>query len=351
MATYNTSIRLGSNITATVTQTDGPLGALYTTVIIAGYGPMYNSYSDFVRVDDNLPFGNQWLNFISDLDQISLNVPAGITSIAERCFENIDVDEIYLPNSLREISDAAFRSNGHHLTNIIIGPNVDTIGAEAFYGQTSLTKLDFHDNSNMQIYKGAFMNCENLEYIGLGDDWEYETGSVSGVFYSSHVVSHSVFYGCNKLSRLSPNNIIHDFHNYMYYKCNKLGHVKIIDPGYDIPDQDSFYVELFDGDNLDEDGNYITYIDSESEIGPYIEIYPWTFRCHRVFEYVSSECLYLEHNNVRYEIGLTNEGDLKVLHNGTTKSIKLQALNGTNFDSTQPPVFFLRNNIFYQLKR
>ena len=80
-----------------------------------------------------------------------------VTSIGKEAFKNSGMKEIYLPTSLTEIGDGAFKGCTE-LTSITIPDGVTRIGIVAFGGCTGLTSVAIPD-SVTKIGKRAFEGC------------------------------------------------------------------------------------------------------------------------------------------------------------------------------------------------
>lgn len=344
MATY--TFYMGPHVTGYLTDT----GDSYYTCEITGYGDMYESIEDFT-----VPQGQQ-VNIwnMRKVHQNSLIIPIGITSIAKQCFENIGelyavrnlepgVRNVILPESIIKIGDQAFAStyylNIPKIQNFSFGHNIKEIGKDAFSMQTSVRELDFHDNSGIKVGQSAFYRCSNVEYIGLPDDYE-KIGGVIG--------QGGRFEGCYNLSRLSPKNVVYDLNNDDYKYCNKLGSICIMDREMQYsPWIGALYVELFAGDNCDEEGYYITEVDPDSVIAPDVVIYDWKENWHRIIVYKLS--IYLYHMGRIVTIKCYDSGDIPLKHEDAWYFLKWVRLNGKNFNPGQSPLFVTHRGHWYQI--
>ena len=89
-----------------------------------------------------------------------------ITTIGDGAFENTNLTEVTIPDSVTNIGKLAF-GKCNNLTKITLGKNLITIGELAFYNDTALTEVTIPDSVTSIIY-GAFMDCNNLTKITLG---------------------------------------------------------------------------------------------------------------------------------------------------------------------------------------
>lgn len=345
MSTY--TFYMGPNITGYLTEN----GAYYTCQI-TGFGDMYQSIDDFL-----IPEG-QTVNFFNaaKIKQETLIIPEGITTIADKCFMGLGenygqandapgVSHVILPESLRVIGYYAFKGLSSRLfpkiQTITFGHNIELIDRQAFELQTSLVTLDFHDNPGMIVNGGAFNDCINLEYVGLPDDWY-------GNDYTGP--SYSTFRNCRKLSRISPKNVIHTLMYDMYRNCVRLGRVYIKDREFDYtPNAWSFYVDLFEGDNLDEDGYYITEVNNRSVIDPLVLQYDWKTNWHRILVYYTDVSVHLYHMGRHIEISCYEQGAIPLKHEDVWYFLRWVQLNGTNSDLSQSPLHVAHNGHWYQI--
>ena len=123
-------------------------------------------------------------------------------------FEEFSFDDIE-GIEMVEISDSMF-SGCTNLKSITIPATVTRIGNNAFYNCTSLTAVEFEDNSQLvSIDYRAFYNCNNLKTINLPDTLE--------------TIGYSAFENCNVLSNVVlPDALTTIGYNAFRY-CNKLG--------------------------------------------------------------------------------------------------------------------------------
>lgn len=64
-------------------------------------------------------------------DEEVVTIPDGVQKIADEVFKYCDMTKVIIPNSVKEIGEAAFE-DCIYLTEIKFGTSVTTIGAEAF---------------------------------------------------------------------------------------------------------------------------------------------------------------------------------------------------------------------------
>ena len=158
---------------------------------ISGTGDMYDYGIDQAP----------WINYRSVIQTVIVN--DGVTCIGSNAFRWYDIQNVYLPGSLKAIKYAAFCGN-HNLTNLYLPEGLETIHRDAFAGTESLTSvvlpstlktingMAFQNatirtivipSSMTGITDNPFCFCEQLKTIVL------ESGSesfklVDGVLYS-----------------------------------------------------------------------------------------------------------------------------------------------------------------------
>lgn len=354
MAVY--TCYMGDSITATITEITVNNISLYT-ISISGSGPMYDKITDF-QYPQGQTF-NSWSRAVLRCYQDTLIIPEGITTLADLCFNGLGeyysnaagnerpgVYHVSCPESLRIIGDQAFQaqyySNILKIQSISFGHNVEKIGRYAFEHQHDLTRLEFYGNPTI-VNGGAFSDCHNLEYINIANDWE-------GLDYSGP--SYETFNNCWKLEHINALNKIHTFQGNMYYKCNKLGRVTIDATDFSLQEvkRTSFYVELFAGDNCDEDGNYITEVNVDSYLTQDMLSYDWKENWHRVIAYVTFASVHLYHMGRHIEIMCYERGALPLKHEDMwffLKWIRLVDESGSNPEQT--PLHVAHNGHWYQI--
>lgn len=354
MAVY--TCYMGNNISAHI-KTREVLNRIYYEIEIIGSGPMYDSASDFTYPEGQS--FNSWEQAVYGCYQDSLVIPEGITTIANACFRGLgewyprdnDNDRpgvygVICPESLTEIGDSAFYSvfanNMYKLQYITFGHNVEKIGTYAFNNQRQLKRLEFYGNPTV-VNGGAFKDCHDLEYINIAVDWE-------GLDYSG--TAYNTFEGCYKLEHINAENKIHTFRGTMYYNCNRLGRVTIDSADFVIGTvrNTSFYVNLFAGDNCDEEGNYITEVNVDSYLTPEILAYDWKTKWHRVIAYVTFASVHLYHMGRHIEIMCYERGALPLKHEDMwffLKWIRLVDESGSNPEQT--PLHVAHNGHWYQI--
>lgn len=176
------------------------------------------------------------------IDPRSLVVSDGTTAIEVDQYKERDLERVFIPKSVVEIRDSAFRGC-KDLRKVVfeVGSRLKTIGNGAFYQCSGLTAIDFPEGlerigmfafsqsglesvtfpaSLRTISQAAFTKCEHLRTVMfrdglevLGTD-EFLNGSPAvGVFKESAVervelpstlrrLEHSTFHTCKSLTHI-----------------------------------------------------------------------------------------------------------------------------------------------------
>ena len=96
-------------------------------------------------------------------DDFNLIVPEGVTEIGD-CLQNLKIESIQLPASLRVIGEDAFAYSS--IDKIELPKSLRHIGRHAFQNVDCLTGLEIPDSVRV-IEDGAFDSCTDLKYIKL----------------------------------------------------------------------------------------------------------------------------------------------------------------------------------------
>lgn len=117
------------------------------------------------------------------------------------CFYDSNIKEIILPNTITEISPAAF-TRAKSLKSIVIPENVKVIGYKAFCGCTALEEVKLNENLETIEYD-AFAECINLKSIDLPNNICLEWGCFSEVPLEDlklpnkfRIKPSNTYYGC-----------------------------------------------------------------------------------------------------------------------------------------------------------
>lgn len=302
---------MGDNITGTFYERQITVDGVTVNGLeleIVGYGYMYDDVTNFRIPPD------QGINVFaaSRLIQGTLTIPDGIKSIAGGCFRNLGEDaarqygfngcpHVVIGADVESIGGAAFSSD-NTLTNIhkiqsvyISGNKVTRVGASAFENQHEIPFIDFHDTV-LYLGQDAFRNCHNLEYITLNDEWVFDPEPVRPFTFAD----------CYKLRSISEHNIIHTFLWYNYLNCNSLQDFTIRNEAeFDPRNNESMYVDLYAGSVLDEDGYFITEVNTSNR---HVLDFDWT-RWNRKLILKADGFIYLYHLGQILRIGVFGDAD------------------------------------------
>lgn len=316
-----------------------------------------------------------WTTVPRDNTTDSLYIGDGITTIADYCFAYLNGNSQYyeayydyttgecgynkqriikniavtLGSGLRKIGERAFvpwRTTTEYsmLSSVTVKGNVEEIGLRAFQEQQLLTGIDFHHSPTI-VNGGAFLNCHNLEYVNISDEWR-------SLDYTGP--SYNTFDGCYKLSRISPKNKIKDIRGEMYRNCNMLTQVTIDDDDFGNYGKNvAMYVDLFAGDpeSLDEEGYLITEVNEHSVINPYVLAYNWKDNWHRIIAYYTDKFLDLHHMGKHIRIREYTRGTLPLEDEDIQYFLKWVKLNGEEPTPlpNQTPLVVAHKGHWYQI--
>ena len=133
--------------------------------------------------------------------------------------------------------DGSSKQNSSHYTfagtaptKVVFSPNMQHIGAYAFYNVTSLTEVDvaqFENSKMLTIKASAFQGCSNLASIDLP--------------HSILRIENSAFYGCENLNNVELNQLkINAINGGAFYNCQSIEHLKLPETVSSIK-SDAFY--------------------------------------------------------------------------------------------------------------
>lgn len=191
-----------------------------------------------------------------DNDNISLNelVILGGESIIDYTFDDCNIENIILPNTLKTIGEYAFYycknlkkltipnsvseiSNyafvSKTLTEVIFEENscLTSIPSNAFYNNYNLTKINI-PNSVTEIDDSAFCGCSSLETIIINKDSKLEK------------INYGAFLGCSSLMQFTlPSNVTH-IGNYAFRNCNSLVEIYNLS-SIDLTKTNNYYLDYY----------------------------------------------------------------------------------------------------------
>ena len=167
--------------------------------------------NDFYTVKDGMLYSKDEKTLIACPTGFkgSIIIPEGTEEIGEEAFlGNHDLQEVYIPKTVRQIKESAFRSamlkkvqfsegllsignsafQGNYFTEIIFPDTLEEIGEDAFSYCYDLRRICFSENLET-IGNNAFWGCNKIEQVKLPDRLEFIGDTVfadgNSVFSSS----------------------------------------------------------------------------------------------------------------------------------------------------------------------
>ena len=190
----------------------------------------------------NISFGSYSANPLCYADNLYLNgeivtelvIPDGVTSIGAEAFYGCSslTSITFGGNSqLESIGSSAF-SGCSSLTSITIPDNVTSIGSYAFSNCSSLTSITIPD-SVTSIGDGAFRECSSLTSITFGENSKLESigsyafencSSLTSITIPDSVTSigDGAFYKCRSLTSITIPSSVTSIGNYAFEDCSSL---------------------------------------------------------------------------------------------------------------------------------
>lgn len=239
---------------------------------IRGTGAMYASVSNFMLLvsqdfDTIIP---QWsVHSIDCRFESSVVIPSGITSIAEKFLYTIYTPyfaHIVIGDDVETIgADAFYQSLGTIVRFTIASSKIYHIGNHAFRDNYNTTGLDFNGSSISYLGFRAFENCKEVVDLNFGN--------------INCNIKGRAFENCYKLQRfcidnriqgldLSSGSEIGDVGNNHFYECRALTNFKI-DTNATFPNRANsmikyFFVTLNSGIDCDASGKLKTHLDTDN---------------------------------------------------------------------------------------
>ena len=147
---------------------------------------------------------------------------------------------VWLNETTTTISAYSFKNT--NLIEITVPSSVTSIGEGAFMGCSSLTKLDFAENSNLTtIVKGAFWGCTKLPSMDLSNltalkeigENAFKTCTFTSFVFPSTVekIGNSIFSDCKQLTTVNIPSSLTSIGNNAFYSCSALVTVDVAENG------------------------------------------------------------------------------------------------------------------------
>lgn len=126
-------------------------------------------------------------NAFAEMNLTSVVIPDSVTSIGVGAFYGTDLESVVIPDSVTHIGGMAFQECAA-LKSVTIGNGLTYIEPQTFYGCTGLD--DLHIGSNVEaIGTMAFEHCSSLKTLVIPENVGY--------------IDNAAFYGCTALSQLT----------------------------------------------------------------------------------------------------------------------------------------------------
>ena len=198
------------------------------TIIVATGNPTYTSGSQ----------NNTIINTVSHILVTGLKntvIPNHVTTIGGMAFSGCAdlMGELIIPEQITVIGASAFY-NCTGITSLIIGNLVDSIGNSAFRGCGSLSAVAFNADSckymgNSSSSSPVFYSCDNLSSLLIGNNVKsipanafYGCSHLTGMLIipnSVKIIGENAFRDCNGLTSLSIGNSVKSIGNSAFGGC------------------------------------------------------------------------------------------------------------------------------------
>ena len=163
----------------------------------------------------------------------SVKLAEGYTSTGS-AFSGPTLQEIYLPSTIKEISDSAFQ-NCSNLSKIIIPSKTATIGRYAFAGCSKLDSITIPDTVT-EIGTDAFSGCSGLKSVVFKGSLEtltslvfYGCTSLKSITFPKNLKSIGVgcFYDCDALTAITVPEGVETIYGGAFSNCEKLTSISL----------------------------------------------------------------------------------------------------------------------------
>ena len=181
--------------------------------------------TDILKIPSDLNIMNIAASAFEDNDNIKkIILPASVTDIRERAFYNATaLEEIYFV-SLNHREDAS----GNVIHPDIDWADLSVVYEEAFYGCTSLKKVDLSNVKTITLARDVFADCTSLEEIvdmpsiGTMNDRAFANTALKNLDLTSlHMSGKNVFQGCNQITSIKTGRFT-AIGDYMFAGCTSL---------------------------------------------------------------------------------------------------------------------------------
>lgn len=135
-----------------------------------------------------------------------VEIPDGVTGIADAFAFNDSVETVYIPDSVKYIGENAFNSC-EELICVVFGNGVESIGKDAFYSCLTLPEV-FFPSSLKKIDGNAFENCSSLLNIYMPEGLES--------------IGNYAFASCSSVESIKLPNTLRSVGDYAFINCDCL---------------------------------------------------------------------------------------------------------------------------------
>ncbi|MBE6596970.1 MAG: hypothetical protein E7641_04785, partial [Ruminococcaceae bacterium] len=158
-----------------------------------------------------------------------------VLEIAERAFENTDVETVIISGSIMYIGEYAF-ADCSNLSRVSTMEGVVLIDNYAFANCSSLKYIDIKNVDAINAY--AFSGCSALDGVTLSEDMEFITGglfencsSLTNITIPSSVtlIGNDAFSGCSSLRCVELSNNLKSIGGSAFSGCTSLGNITLPD--------------------------------------------------------------------------------------------------------------------------
>lgn len=165
-----------------------------------------------------------------------------VTNIYSYAFENTEITDVIIPNSVTSIGNSAFYNCGK-LTSVTIPDSVTSIGSSSFWGCSGLTSITIPD-SVTSIGSSAFDSCPNLQYNTFGKinylgneknpymlvvSPDNKTRNEYRIHSTAKMILHDAFKDCHLLTNITIPDSVTAIGDYAFSGCDNLTSITIPD--------------------------------------------------------------------------------------------------------------------------
>jgi len=148
--------------------------------------------------------------FSSNENLININLPTSISEISERCFQNsTQLKDISIPSSVEKLGEMCFA--GTAIEKIVIPSKVENISSGCFYSCFNLTSIEI---------PSSITSFEEYAFCGTG----FKTFTIPSNIKS---IGQSCFSGCCNLKSVNIKSPIQSLPKECFWDCNELKDITI----------------------------------------------------------------------------------------------------------------------------